>query len=98
ARRQRRGARRARGVVAQLPERRRRNAQGDAAARDGAAQAPPPPAQEAPGRRHASAGSGVTIAYVGIGSNLDDPRAKVLAAFDDVDRTPHTPVVCKTSA
>ena len=47
ARGERRGAGRARGMVARLPERRRRDAQGDAAARDRTAQAPPAPAQEA---------------------------------------------------
>ena len=39
----------------------------------------------------------MTIAYVGIGSNLDDPRAKVLAAFDELDRMPQTRVVKKSS-
>src|ERR671937_1246500 len=39
---------RARGLVARLPGRRRRDAQGDALARDRAAQAPAPPPQEAP--------------------------------------------------
>jgi 2-amino-4-hydroxy-6-hydroxymethyldihydropteridine diphosphokinase len=39
----------------------------------------------------------VTVAYVGIGSNLDDPRAHVTRAFDELDRLPHTRVVKKSS-
>ena len=39
----------------------------------------------------------MTIAYVGIGSNLDDPRRQVLNAFSDLDRLPHTRVVKKSS-
>jgi 2-amino-4-hydroxy-6-hydroxymethyldihydropteridine diphosphokinase len=39
----------------------------------------------------------VTIAYVGIGSNLDDPRAQVLRAFDELDELPHTRLVKKSS-
>ncbi len=39
----------------------------------------------------------MTIAYVGIGSNLQDPRAQVLAAFHELDRLPHTRVVKKSS-
>ena len=39
----------------------------------------------------------MTVAYVGIGSNLDDPRAQVLGAFDELDRLPHTRVVRKSS-
>ena len=39
----------------------------------------------------------MTIAYVGIGSNLDDPRAHVLGAFSDLDRLPHTRVARKSS-
>ena len=39
----------------------------------------------------------MTVAYVGIGSNLDDPRAHVTRAFDDLDRLPHTRVVKKSS-
>jgi len=39
----------------------------------------------------------VTVAYVGIGSNLDDPRAQVLQAFDELDGLPHTRVVRKSS-
>jgi 2-amino-4-hydroxy-6-hydroxymethyldihydropteridine diphosphokinase len=39
----------------------------------------------------------VTIAYVGIGSNLDDPRTQVLNAFSELDRLPHTRLVRKSS-
>ena len=39
----------------------------------------------------------MTVAYVGIGSNLDDPRAQVLNAFSELDRLPHTRVVKKSS-
>ncbi len=39
----------------------------------------------------------MTVAYVGIGSNLDDPRAQVLKAFEELDRLPHTRVVKKSS-
>jgi 2-amino-4-hydroxy-6-hydroxymethyldihydropteridine diphosphokinase len=39
----------------------------------------------------------VTIAYVGIGSNLDQPRAHVMSAFDELDKLPHTRVVKKSS-
>jgi 2-amino-4-hydroxy-6-hydroxymethyldihydropteridine diphosphokinase len=39
----------------------------------------------------------VTVAYVGIGSNLDDPRAQVLGAFEELDRLPHTRVVRRSS-
>ena len=39
----------------------------------------------------------MTTAYVGIGSNLDDPRAQVLNAFSELDRLPHTRVVKKSS-
>jgi 2-amino-4-hydroxy-6-hydroxymethyldihydropteridine diphosphokinase len=39
----------------------------------------------------------VTTAYIGIGSNLDDPRAQVLQAFTELDRLPHTRVVKKSS-
>jgi 2-amino-4-hydroxy-6-hydroxymethyldihydropteridine diphosphokinase len=34
---------------------------------------------------------------VGIGSNLEDPRAQVLQAFTELDRLPHTRVVKKSS-
>ena len=39
----------------------------------------------------------MTIAYVGIGSNLDEPRRQVLAALTELDRLPHTRVVKKSS-
>jgi 2-amino-4-hydroxy-6-hydroxymethyldihydropteridine diphosphokinase len=39
----------------------------------------------------------VTLAYVGIGSNLADPRAQVLEAFQELDRLPHTRVVKRSS-
>jgi 2-amino-4-hydroxy-6-hydroxymethyldihydropteridine diphosphokinase len=39
----------------------------------------------------------VTIAYIGIGSNLDEPRRQVLEAFTELDRVPHTRVVKKSS-
>jgi 2-amino-4-hydroxy-6-hydroxymethyldihydropteridine diphosphokinase len=39
----------------------------------------------------------VTIAYVGIGSNLDDPRAQVLEAFQELDQLPHTRLVRRSS-
>ena len=39
----------------------------------------------------------MTIAYVGIGSNLDDPRAHVTRALGELDQLPHTRVVRKSS-
>jgi 2-amino-4-hydroxy-6-hydroxymethyldihydropteridine diphosphokinase len=39
----------------------------------------------------------VTLAYVGIGSNQDDPRAQVLLALEELDRLPHTRVVKKSA-
>lgn len=39
----------------------------------------------------------MTIAYVGIGSNLDHPRAHVISALDELDKLPHTRVVRKSS-
>ena len=39
----------------------------------------------------------MTIAYVGIGSNLDEPRRQVLEALTELDRLPHTRVVKKSS-
>ena len=39
----------------------------------------------------------MTVAYVGIGSNLDDPRTQVLEAFEDLDKLPHTRVVSRSS-
>ena len=39
----------------------------------------------------------MTIAYVGLGANLDDPENQVRQAFDELDRLPHTRVVRKSS-
>ena len=39
----------------------------------------------------------MTIAYVGIGSNLDDPVRHVRQAFDELERLPHTRLVKKSS-
>jgi 2-amino-4-hydroxy-6-hydroxymethyldihydropteridine diphosphokinase len=39
----------------------------------------------------------VTLAYVGIGSNLDQPRSHVCLAFEDLGRIPHTSVVKRSS-
>ena len=39
----------------------------------------------------------MTIAYVGVGSNLDDPRTQVLNAFSELDRLPHTRLLKKSS-
>jgi len=39
----------------------------------------------------------VTPAFVGIGSNLDDPRAQVLRAFEALEALPHTRLVKKSS-
>ena len=39
----------------------------------------------------------MTLVYIGIGSNVDDPRAQVLQAFEELDRLPHTRVVKKSS-
>jgi 2-amino-4-hydroxy-6-hydroxymethyldihydropteridine diphosphokinase len=39
----------------------------------------------------------VTTAYVGIGSNLKDPRAQVRQAFNELDGLPQTRVVKKSS-
>jgi 2-amino-4-hydroxy-6-hydroxymethyldihydropteridine diphosphokinase len=39
----------------------------------------------------------VTIVFVGIGSNLDDPVRHVREAFADLDRVPHTRVVKQSS-
>src|SRR5262249_54426257 len=95
ARGERRGAGGARSLVAHLPERGRRHPPGDAAARDRAEEAPasaPPQAL-----RRACAGAGVTIAFVGIGSNLEDPVQQVRNAFAELDRLPHTRVVRQSS-
>jgi len=39
----------------------------------------------------------VTIAYVGIGSNLDEPRKQVLEAFTELERLPQTRLLKKSS-
>ena len=39
----------------------------------------------------------MTIAFVGIGSNLDQPVDQVSRAFDELDRLPHTRLVRKSS-
>jgi len=39
----------------------------------------------------------VTLAYVGLGSNLDDPIRQVRQAFDELDGLPHTRVVKRSS-
>lgn len=39
----------------------------------------------------------MTVAYVGIGSNLEDPVGQVREAFAELDRLPHTRVVKKSS-
>jgi 2-amino-4-hydroxy-6-hydroxymethyldihydropteridine diphosphokinase len=39
----------------------------------------------------------VTLAYVGIGSNLDEPRSHVELAFEDLGRIPDTHVVKRSS-
>ena len=39
----------------------------------------------------------MTTVYVGVGSNLNDPRAQVLQAFTELDGLPNTRVVRKSS-
>ena len=39
----------------------------------------------------------MTIAYVGIGANLDDPRTQVLVSFRELDELPHTRLVKRSS-
>jgi 2-amino-4-hydroxy-6-hydroxymethyldihydropteridine diphosphokinase len=39
----------------------------------------------------------VTIAYIGIGSNLDDPQAQVLRAFEELAGLPRTRVSARSS-
>jgi len=39
----------------------------------------------------------VTLAYVGIGSNLEDPQAQVRRAFDELARLPDTRVTARSS-
>src|SRR5712691_7897239 len=95
ARRQRRSPRRTRSLVARLPKRRPRNAQGDAASRDRAAQAPPAPAEEAAAGGRLSAR--VTLAYVAIGSNLGRPVEEVEQALEDLGSISQTVLVKRSS-
>jgi 2-amino-4-hydroxy-6-hydroxymethyldihydropteridine diphosphokinase len=44
-----------------------------------------------------NSGGAVTIAYVGLGSNLQDPVRQVEAAFEELDRLPRTRVVKRSS-
>ena len=39
----------------------------------------------------------MTLAYIGIGSNLDEPRSHVSLAFEDLGRIPDTTVVKRSS-
>ena len=39
----------------------------------------------------------MTLAYVGIGSNLEDPRAQVLRAFDELARLPDSRLTARSS-
>jgi 2-amino-4-hydroxy-6-hydroxymethyldihydropteridine diphosphokinase len=39
----------------------------------------------------------VTVAFIGVGANLDDPRAHVTRAMDELDRLPHSRVVKRSS-
>lgn len=39
----------------------------------------------------------MTTAYVGLGSNLDDPVSHVETAFEELDRLPHTRLVKRSS-
>jgi 2-amino-4-hydroxy-6-hydroxymethyldihydropteridine diphosphokinase len=39
----------------------------------------------------------LTLAYVGIGSNLEDPRQQVLRAFDELARLPQTSLTARSS-
>jgi 2-amino-4-hydroxy-6-hydroxymethyldihydropteridine diphosphokinase len=39
----------------------------------------------------------VTVAYVGLGSNLEDPARQVEAALDELDHLPHTRLVKRSS-
>jgi len=39
----------------------------------------------------------VTLAYIGIGSNLDEPRAQVERAFDELSRLPRTRLLARSS-
>src|ERR1700694_5782072 len=94
--RERRSPRRARSLVARLPERpRRRTPQGDPAPGPRARQAPPAAAQEAAGGSRVSAR--VTLAYVGMGSNLGKPVEQLEQAFKDLGRIPQTALVKRSS-
>src|SRR4051812_19460237 len=83
-------------MVARIPERRRRVAQGDAAARDRTAQAQATAAQEG-FRSGPDARGGVTAAFIGLGANLGDPQRQVRQAFRQLDAIPHTRVVRASS-
>jgi 2-amino-4-hydroxy-6-hydroxymethyldihydropteridine diphosphokinase len=39
----------------------------------------------------------VTLAYIGIGSNLDEPRSQVERAFDELARLPRTRLLARSS-
>jgi 2-amino-4-hydroxy-6-hydroxymethyldihydropteridine diphosphokinase len=39
----------------------------------------------------------VTLAYIGIGSNLDEPRSQVARAFVELARLPHTRLLARSS-
>ena len=39
----------------------------------------------------------MTIAYIGIGSNLNDPRTHVVRALEELDQLPHSRVVKRSS-
>ncbi|MBV9190944.1 MAG: 2-amino-4-hydroxy-6-hydroxymethyldihydropteridine diphosphokinase [Betaproteobacteria bacterium] len=39
----------------------------------------------------------MTVAYIGIGSNLEDPRAQVLRAFDELAQLPDTRMTARSS-
>ena len=39
----------------------------------------------------------MTIAYIGIGSNLEDPRAQVVLAFEELARVPDTRAIARSS-
>ena len=65
------------------------DAQGDAAPGDRAEEAQAPPPQKRPVPAAAPRPDGVTIVYVGIGSNLADPVRQVSAALRELDVLPH---------
>src|SRR5581483_4547336 len=96
ARGKRRSGGGARRLVARVPCGRRGDAQGHAAARHRSAQTPPAPAaQEAAlgARPH----SRVTLAYIGIGSNLDEPQAQVESAVAELAALPRTRLSARSS-